>query len=88
MNEREIEVGVVMDFFAQVGVAAVRLSSDVRIGDALRFKGHSTDTIQDLSSMQIAGRKVREAKPGDEVGIKMMERVRPKDKVFKVMTED
>jgi U32 family peptidase len=88
MHEQEIEVGVVTEFFAQAGVAAVRLSSDVRIGDALRFKGHSTDTIQDLSSIHIDGRPVRAAKSGDEIGIKVMERVRPRDKVYKVLVED
>ncbi len=88
MEEREIEVARVEDFFAHVGVVALKVTSDtIRVGDVLHFKGHTTDFVQEVSSMQINHQDVKEAKVGDEVGIKVNDRVRKHDKVYKVISQ-
>jgi len=80
----EKEVGEVSIFFSKAEVAAVRLSSGLKVGDKIHFKGHTTDFEQILSSMQIEGKNIQKAGPGEHVGIKVSEKVRPNDKVFLV----
>ncbi len=82
----EEKVGTVQKFFAKPSVAAVEVTAGVlRIGDRLHFKGHTTDFEETVASMQIELEPVEEAKPGDLIGIKVKERVRENDSVFKVV---
>jgi putative protease len=80
----EIEVGKVSRFFAKPVVAGILVSETIAKGDKLRIKGHTTDLEVVVESMQISNATVDEAKPGDEIGIKVPDRVRPGDTVFKV----
>ena len=85
---KEVEVGVVQDYFAKIGVAAIELTSgSIKVGDTLHFVGHTTDFTDTVKSMQIEHEQVEEAKAGDSVGIKVSDRVRIHDKVFKVVEE-
>ena len=78
------EVGVVSSYFSKVGVAAIKLSDKLKVGDKLRIKGNTTDFEITVDSMQIENKKVQEAKAGDHIGIKVPEKVRPNDKVLLV----
>lgn len=78
------KVGVVNDYFARIGVAGVDLVGSLRVGDTVRFRGHTTDFEQIVESMQIEHQQVEEAGPGDSVGIKVVDRVRPGDVVYRV----
>jgi putative protease len=82
----EESVGTVIHYFGKIGVAALTLTGRIKVGDTLRFKGHTTDFTETLESMQIDNAIVEEAGPGDDVGIKVKERVREHDEVF-VVTE-
>lgn len=83
---KEVEIGTVADYFAKIGVVALEITSgDIKVGDRLHFKGHTTDFYQDVDSMQIEHDSVEEAKEGDSVGIKVKERVRSSDTVYKVI---
>lgn len=85
----EVEVGRVNKFFGKVGVAAVEVTNEsIKVGDELHFKGATTDFTIQVESMQIDRAPVEEAKPGDLVGIKVPERVRPGDKVYRVEKEE
>jgi len=82
----EIEVGVVVKFFAKPSVAAIEVrSGSIKSGDMLRFKGHTTDFSETVSSMEIDNKVVEEAPAGSLIGIKVKERVRENDKVYKVV---
>jgi U32 family peptidase len=82
----EIEVGVVVKFFAKPSVAAIEVrSGSIKNGDMLRFKGHTTDFSETVSSMEIDNKTVEEAPAGSLIGIKVKERVRENDKVYKVV---
>ena len=84
--EKEL-VGHVIDYFAKIGVAAIDIESgEIRIGDTLQFTGHTTDFSQEIESMQIDKEEVDTAKAGDSVGIKVEERVRGGDEVYKVIS--
>ena len=80
----EIEIGKVSDFFARPVVAGITLTGMLKVGDKLHIKGHTTDVELTVSSMQINNVNVTEAKTGDGIGIKVPDRVRPGDKVYKV----
>ena len=89
MAEKEIEVAHVEDYFAHVGVVALKITADgIKIGDNLHFKGHTTDLVEKVTSIQIDHNPVEEAKVGDDVGIKVTDRVRTHDKVFKIISEE
>ncbi len=89
MTDKEIKIGHVSDYFAHVGVAAISITEgNVRVGDVLRFKGHTTDLIQEISSMQIEHENVKEAKKGDEIGIKVTDKVRSHDVVYKIVSKE
>jgi selenocysteine-specific translation elongation factor len=80
----EKEVGVVNDFFSHVVVAGINMTGTLKVGDKIHIKGHTTDIEMNINSMQIDNKNVTEAKAGQSVGIKVPERVRSGDKVFKV----
>jgi len=80
----EIEIGKVDDFFARPIVAGITLTDTLNTGDTIHIKGHTTDIELSVSSMQINNANVSTAKVGDAIGIKVPDRVRPGDKVYKV----
>lgn len=81
----EEKVGKVQKFFAKPGVAAIEVTGGIiRIGDRVHFKGHTTDFEDTVASMQIEREAIEEAKPGDLIGIKVKDRVRENDTVYKI----
>ncbi len=80
----EIEIGRVSDFFARPVVAGIDLTAPLKVGDVIHIQGHTTDLTLTVNSMQINNVNVQEAKAGDSVGIKVSERVRDGDHVYKV----
>ena len=85
MAEEE-QVGVVAKFFAQPSVAAVKVTQGtIKSGDTLRFVGHTTNFVDQVTSMEVNNQSVDEAKAGDFIGLKVKERVRENDRVYKVL---
>ena len=81
----EIDIGRISDFFAKPVVAGINLIGVLKVGDKIHIKGHTTDIELTVESMQIHNANVTEAKEGDSVGIKVTDRVRPGDHVYKVI---
>ena len=80
----EEAIGKVSDFFARPVVAGIELTATMKVGDKLHIKGHTTDIEFAVDSMQINNVNVNEAKAGDAIGIKVSDRVRRGDTVYKV----
>ena len=80
----EEAIGKVSDFFARPVVAGIELTARLKIGDKIHIKGHTTDMELTVDSMQINNVNVTETKAGDSVGIKVSDRVRRGDTVYKV----
>ncbi|UCH51424.1 MAG: translation elongation factor-like protein [Chloroflexota bacterium] len=80
----EVEIGRVSDFFAKPVVAGITLSDTLKVGDKVHIKGHTTDLEFIVESMQINNANVSEGKVGDAIGIKVADRVRAGDHVYKV----
>ena len=82
----EEEVGMVVKFFAKPSVAAINVTKgSIKKGDTLIYKGHTTEFTEQVNSMEIDNQSVDEAKVGDMIGVKVKERVREKDIVYKVV---
>jgi len=80
----EVEIGKVSDFFARPVVAGIQLTAPLKVGDKIHIKGHTTDMELVIASMQINNVNVTEGKPGDAVGVKVTDRVRRGDTVYKI----
>jgi len=79
----EKKVGIVIKYFSKPEVAAIHLTEgELKVGDRIRIKGHTTDFEQTVESMQISNSFVEVAETGSDVGIKSQERVREHDEVF------
>ena len=77
-------IGKVSDFFVKPVVAGIELTAALKIGDKIHIKGHTTDLEMNVDSIQIDNAQVTEAKAGDSIGVKVSERVRSGDMVYKI----
>ncbi len=83
MSEKKI--GVVTHYFAKISVATLKITDgELRVGDTIHVKGHTSDFTQTVDSMQVEHGSVELARAGDEVGLKTAEYVREHDSVFQV----
>jgi putative protease len=78
-------IGEVSDFFARPVVAAIELTAPLNLGDRIHIKGHTTDLEVNVNSIQIKNVAVEKAKAGDCIGVKVTERIRKGDKVYKIV---
>jgi putative protease len=78
-------IGKVTDYFAKIGVAGIQvISGSLSIGDTIRIKGHTTDLTQTVESVQIEHQGMPRAEAGQTAGIRVKERVRKGDTVWKI----
>lgn len=82
-GENVVEVGHVTHFFTKIGVAVVELKAPLAVGDRIIVKGPTTDFEQVVESMQIEHKNVEGAGAGQSIGLKLVQRAREKDVVFK-----
>lgn len=82
MADEPKKVGVITHYYSNIGVGIIKLDSDIKIGDRLKFKGHKTDFEQEVSQMQFDHKDIPEGKKGQEVGIKVKDKVRVGDTVY------
>lgn len=84
----EEKIGAVTHYFGNIGVAAVIVTDgELKTGDIIHIKGHTSDFTQTVDSMQMEHESVSVARPGDEVGMKTAEYVREHDAVYKVLPD-
>ena len=83
MAENIKEVGKVIGFYANISVAAIDLNGALSVGDTILIKGHTTNFEQNIDSIQIEHNNVEKAKKGDPIAIKVKDRVRSHDIVYK-----
>ena len=77
-------IGEISHYFGKIGVAIIDLSDKLKVGDTVQVIGGETDFAQTIDSMEIDHQKVKNAKKGDSVGIKVSEKVREGYKVYQV----
>ena len=80
-------IGEVTHFFGKISVAVLNLSKDLKVGDNVHFLGSNTDFQQVIQSMQVEHQDVTEVSAGDDVAVKVAQRVRKGDSVFRLAPE-
>ena len=83
MEEKEL-IGTVEHYYTKIGVAVVNLEGNLSVGDKISIEGATTNIQQTVDSMQVEHETVENAKAGDSVGMKVVDRVRPGDQVYKL----
>jgi putative protease len=80
-----LEIGTVFHYYTKVGVAALQLTAgELSVGDTIMIEGPSTSITMEVESLQIEHLSVQKAQAGQNVGIKVPERARQGDKVYKI----
>jgi len=82
-----VEVGRVTHFYPKIRVAIVELKAPLSIGDKILIKGTTTNFEQKVESMQIEHKDVKLAEAGQIIGLKVNQRARENDKVYKMIGE-
>lgn len=77
-------IGKVTHYFSHIGVAVIELSDKLEVGDKIRIVGGEVDFTQDVDSMEIEHQKIKSAKAGDFIGLKVQQKVREGYKVYKI----
>jgi phage terminase small subunit len=82
-EENVVEVGRITHFFSKISVAVIELKKPLKVGDTIAIKGPTTDFEQPVDSMQIEHKDVQKAEAGQSIGLKVAQRVRETDIVYK-----
>lgn len=77
-------IGEVIHYFPHVSAGVIKLAKDLKVGDTIQIKGHTTDFKQTVDSLQVDHVPLSEAKKGQEIGIKVKSRVRIGDTAYKI----
>jgi len=86
VKERKlVEVGRVTHYYSRIGVAVVKLKAPLSVGDKILIRGSTTNFEQTVDSMQIHHKNIERAEAGQAIGLKVVDRVRPKDIVYKII---
>ncbi len=83
-QKKEKLIGKVTHYFDKIKVAAIKLNAPLKVGDQIRIVGGEVDFKQKVSSMEINHQKINKAKKGEEIGLKVKEKVREGYRVFKL----
>lgn len=76
-------IGTVTHWYANLSVAAIRLTAPLAVGDRIHIRGHTTDFVETVRSMEIDRVKVDQAGPGDDVALAVEGHVREHDMIFR-----
>lgn len=83
----ETPIGHIIHFYNRIGVAVLSLTDTLNLGEKVLILGHTTDFVQEVTSMEIEHEKVLSVGPGDEVALKVNEPVRKGDAIYKISAE-
>lgn len=86
MSEQHEEgdaIGRVTHYFSHLSVAAVTLTAPLKVGERIHIRGHTTNIVQDVGSLEVEHAQVESARPGDDVAMKVDDHVRDHDLIFR-----
>ena len=76
-------IGTVTHWFGHLSVAGIRLSAPLAVGDRIHIRGHSTDLVETVRSLEIEHQRVERAAPGDDVALAVDGHVHEHDLIFR-----
>lgn len=78
-------IGKITHYFGKIDVGIIKIENgELNVGDTIHIKGHTSDFTQQISSMQIEHEQIQKAKKGDDIGIKVDQKVHEHDEVYLV----
>lgn len=77
-------VGKISHYFTKIGVGVIELSDELKVGDRISIEGATTNLQQTVNSMEIEHESVQSASAGQSIGLKVEQRVREGDLVYKL----
>ena len=83
-EKKEELIGKITHYFGKIEVGIIELSKGLNVGDTIHIKGGATDFEQEVDSMQIEHESIKKAKKGDVIGLKVKEKVKEGDEVYRV----
>lgn len=84
-EQKEELIGKITHYFGKIEVGIIELSKSLAVGDTIHIKGGETDFEQEVKSMQIEHKDIEKAKKGDVIGLKVEDKVREGNEVYKVL---
>lgn len=81
--EARQEVGRITHFYPKILVAVVELKHPLAVGDRIQIIGPTTHLEQVVESMQIEHKAITSAAGGQSIGLKVADRVRETDVVYR-----
>jgi len=79
------QMGSIRHYYSKIGVAVIDLTAKIAVGDTIRVKGTTTDFQQKVESMQIEHANVQNANAGQSIGLRVADKVREGDLVYKIV---
>ena len=83
----EVEIGRITHYYNHLNVAVLNLNDVLKLGDKIRIRGHATNLVERVASMEVDRRMAIWAKPGDDVTIKVNGPVHTHDVVYRIVEE-
>ncbi len=80
----ETLIGEVTHYYTDINVAIIKLNKQLNVGDTVHFSGHTTDFTEEINDMEYDHEKIESADAGQEVGVKVSQKVRDGDEVYLV----
>jgi len=78
-------IGRIAHYFNKISVGIIEITDgELKVGDTIHIKGHTSDFNQQITSMQIEHQSIEMAKKGDAIGIKVDSHVHEHDEVYLV----
>jgi hypothetical protein len=87
-DSMETLVGRVTHYYSKLGVAVLKLSKEIKVGDTIAILGHTTDFIQQVTSLEIDHKKVQSGSPGARIALEVAGIVRAGDRVYRAKSRE
>jgi len=84
MEPQYTKIGRIEHYYSKASVAVVELSAPIKKGEKIVIRGGTTNLTQDVESMEVEHKQLNEAQAGQRIGLKVVDRVRENDIVYKV----
>jgi len=85
-EKKEELIGKITHYFGKIDVGIIEITKGKLVaGDKIHIKGATTDFEQNVDSMQVEHEQVEKAKKGDVIGLKVKDKTRDGDEVYKVI---
>jgi len=82
MTDNKDQIGKITHYYSKLGVGIIKLNKELKVGDTIQIKGHTSDFKQKVNEIQFDHKNIEKGKPGQEVGVKLNEKIRDGDLVF------